>query len=354
MTLQLRALDLDDAAEIHRICAHPEVMGGLVLPLPDGQRGWKEQMLASPHERTMYVGAFDATALRGFASLAGMPRARQRHVASVGLAVDPAISFFDVGSRLLAALCDAADRWWGFVRLEIDVLADDVRAIALLGRHGFEVEVRKRCGALRDGRWLDVLHVARIRPGFVAPAEIGAAPPTPARRPRLERGAIAIRASRFDDARGLAELHQTESVIDGTFVTPFASEREWRARLASSEAGSGVRGIVAIVDGTIVGSCALFPHSTPPLVHAAGLGIAVHPDAQGRGVGDALMTSILELADRRLGVRRVQLEVYADNTRAQALYRKHGFETEGRQRLAAFRRGTYVDVLVMSRLRAGS
>ena len=64
----------------------------------------------------------------------------------------------------------------------------------------------------------------------------------------------------------------------------------------------------------------------------------------------ALFESLCDLADRWLGVLRVELTVYADNHRAQSLYRRFGFVEEGRHRAFALRDGEYVDALAMARL----
>lgn len=346
--IELRSIDTDDAIEVHRVCAHPEVARTLGV-WSDGLEGWKKRIGDAPLDRTTFIGAFDGPSLLGVAHMQGSPRARQRHIARVWVAVDPAAWGTGIGERLLGALCDAADRWWGYVRLELDLHRDHQAAIDLHRRMGFEVEVEKRCDALRDGRIVDGVHMGRIRPGYVCPPELGAPAPIPLRtRARLEGKQILVRACRFDDASQMATLHSTDSVMEGTFATPFQSDREWRMRLAAND--SNVRALAAIAEGRLVGSAALFQQPSPRVAHVAGFGMSVHPDFQGRGVGDALMTAILDLADRWLGVRRVQLEVYSDNLRAQSLYRKHGFEPEGVQRLAAFRRGTYVDAFVMSRI----
>jgi putative acetyltransferase len=348
--IELRAIAIEDAGDVHRICAHPEVartLGGLPS---DGLDGWKKRILELPIERTTLLGAFEDGALRGVAQLQGLPRARQRHVAKIWVAVDPMAHRRGIGRRLVGALCDAADRWWSFVRLELDVHDDHTPAISLYRAAGFDVEVRKRCDMLRDGVMVDGLHMARIRPGYVPPPPIGDPPPIPARGTRLDRKRIQIRPARPDDGAGMAELHGSESVMEGTFATPYQTEREWRNRLATNDAN--VRALVAVVAGRVVASCALFGNPSPRLAHAVGLGIAVHPDHQGCGVGDALMGAVIDLADRWMGIRRVQLEVYDDNARAQALYRKHGFEPEGAQRLVSFRRGTYCDAVVMSRIRS--
>jgi putative acetyltransferase len=355
VSIVLRAIAIEDASEVHRICAHADVartLGGLPS---DGLDGWRKRIGEAPHERTTFVGAFEHGALVGVAHLQGYPRPRQRHVARAWVAVDPARWGRGIGKQLLGALCDAADRWWGYVRIELDVHADHTPAIRLYESLGFEVEVKKRCDMLRDGSYVEGLHMARLRPGFVPPPEIGASPAIAAGRPRIPASELHVRPVRIDDARGLAEMHSTDSVMEGTFSLPFTSESEWRARLANNDAAA-VKALVALAGPTsrpaLAGSTALFTGLSPRTAHAANFGISVHPDFQGRGVGDALTKAILDLADRWMGLRRVQLEVYSDNERAQALYRKHGFEIEGVQRLVAFRRGTFVDAIVMSRIRS--
>ena len=77
----------------------------------------------------------------------------------------------------------------------------------------------------------------------------------------------------------------------------------------------------------------------------------VRTDCQGQGIGTALLEAVLDLADNWLMLRRVELEVYADNQRAVRLYEKFGFEAEGRRREAAVKNGAYVDLMVMARLR---
>ena len=59
----------------------------------------------------------------------------------------------------------------------------------------------------------------------------------------------------------------------------------------------------------------------------------------------------LDLADDWLNLRRIELEVYVDNTPAVRLYERHGFAIEGTLRDYAFRGGGYVDAYAMARLR---
>jgi ribosomal-protein-alanine N-acetyltransferase len=78
--------------------------------------------------------------------------------------------------------------------------------------------------------------------------------------------------------------------------------------------------------------------------------IAVARDRQGGGLGGVLLEALLQEARRR-GAGEVLLEVRAENTAAQSLYARYGFERIG------VRRGYYqpggTDALVL-RLRLGS
>lgn len=53
-------------------------------------------------------------------------------------------------------------------------------------------------------------------------------------------------------------------------------------------------------------------------------GISVRPDAQGQGVGSALIAALCDVGRTR-GYREIRLEVITDNPRARALYERHGF-----------------------------
>jgi putative acetyltransferase len=67
-------------------------------------------------------------------------------------------------------------------------------------------------------------------------------------------------------------------------------------------------------------------------------------------VGTALMEAGIDLAENWLNLRRIELEVFVDNTPAIKLYEKRGFEIEGTLHDYAFRDGEYVDSYIMARL----
>lgn len=108
---------------------------------------------------------------------------------------------------------------------------------------------------------------------------------------------------------------------DGT--GPGDTEDRWRTRLTSFPCN-----VVAYLDGLPAGIIS----GAPLAGHRALLGTMwVAPRARGRGVGDALVEAIIEWAGR-LGAAGVHLDVFADNERAIALYRRHGFVDRGPKR----------------------
>lgn len=71
-----------------------------------------------------------------------------------------------------------------------------------------------------------------------------------------------------------------------------------------------------------------------------------------KGYGTQVMQLMLRHGFETLNLNRIYLQVFADNLRAIRCYEKVGFVLEGRLRQAAYRRGAYQDVLLMSILRS--
>lgn len=162
-----------------------------------------------------------------------------------------------------------------------------------------------------------------------------------------EQPAIIVRNATREDARALWEIVTCPGVVRGTLQLPYQSPEEWTKRLAEPRPDTYL--LVAEIDGRVVGNLGLSVNHGRRR-HAAGIGMGVHDDYQGRGVGTALLAAAIVLAERWLGVHRIELDVYTDNEPALRLYRRFGFEIEGTLRRFALRDGQWVDAYVMSRL----
>lgn len=63
------------------------------------------------------------------------------------------------------------------------------------------------------------------------------------------------------------------------------------------------------------------------------------------------MEAAIDLAENWLNLKRLELTVYSDNSRAIHFYEKFGFVIEGTLRKYAFRAGAYADAHAMARVR---
>ena len=158
--------------------------------------------------------------------------------------------------------------------------------------------------------------------------------------------ALNIRRARPQDAEAMAELQNLPGVRHGTLQLPHPNPDAIRKRL---EAASDDRSLLAFSQDRLIGVISLHPQ-TGLRAHVAGLGMAVHDGWIGRGVGGMMMREVIDIAERWLGLRRLELTVYTDNVLALALYRKFNFALEGTHRAYALRDGMLVDAYTMARL----
>jgi L-phenylalanine/L-methionine N-acetyltransferase len=137
--------------------------GTLQLPYPSREM-WRKR-LAEPTEGHYNFVACSGDEIVGNAGLhAASASPRRAHVMAVGIGVPSAWQGRGVGTALLATLTGFADGWLNVWRLELTVYADNARAIALYRKFGFEAEGTHRAYALRDGKYVDAIAMARLRP----------------------------------------------------------------------------------------------------------------------------------------------------------------------------------------------
>lgn len=162
-----------------------------------------------------------------------------------------------------------------------------------------------------------------------------------------------IRRAEPDDAFGVYEIYSCPRAYAGTLQLPYPSLEVWRQRLSRHD--EGLYSLAAVVGERVVGTLSIHTEPyRPRRKHAGAIGMGVHDDWQGKGVGSELLRAGIEMADRWLNLTRLELEVYTDNEPAIRLYERFGFEREGTLRQYAFRDGEYVDAYFMARLRPGA
>lgn len=179
---------------------------------------------------------------------------------------------------------------------------------------------------------------------------------------RLKDGREAmIRPVQVSDAAGLLDCERAitragDGVVRSIEQLP-ADWREQAEKLAPWTDGTnnGSHGtlLVCVVGGVLCGSGSIRRMSPMRLRHVAHIALGVHPDFQGVGVGRSLMNAMLDWARSGLGsgISRVDLDVFAVNTRAIRLYESMGFRIEGtRRNFVRFADGSHSDDHVMALL----
>ncbi|WP_374034226.1 N-acetyltransferase family protein [Bdellovibrio bacteriovorus] len=106
--------------------------------------------------------------------------------------------------------------------------------------------------------------------------------------------------------------------------------------------------IIAEHEGRIVGITNMAAFKDSKRSHRAGLGMSVHHDYRGQGLGEALLRRLIEVAQSLEGLRFLELNVMSANKAAHRLYLKLGFKQIGYQELA-YRQpdGTFTDDICM-------
>jgi L-phenylalanine/L-methionine N-acetyltransferase len=162
---------------------------------------------------------------------------------------------------------------------------------------------------------------------------------------------LIIRPVEPKDARDINVLRRIPEVAENLLALPSESisqNEEFIAKLTHDD-----HLFCAEIDQKekrrVIGLAGLHVHKLPRQRHSAVIGIMVHKDFHGKGIGRALMDKLVDLADNWLLLKRLELTVFPDNERAIDLYKKFGFVVEGTMKYASIRRGTYADFLLMAR-----
>jgi RimJ/RimL family protein N-acetyltransferase len=106
--------------------------------------------------------------------------------------------------------------------------------------------------------------------------------------------------------------------------------------------------LIAVSNSKIIGLLMVNTNSKTRTLHTGEFGIAILKEAQGLGIGNAMMEALLNWAKALTSLERIELRVHAENEAAIKLYKKFGFNVEGRRiRAIKYDDGIYMDELIM-------
>ncbi|GAB3560264.1 GNAT family N-acetyltransferase [Spelaeicoccus albus] len=119
--------------------------------------------------------------------------------------------------------------------------------------------------------------------------------------------------------------------------------RAWSANADSTGVGFAVS---PLGGDDLIGHVAFY--GVNPVIRAATLGVMLGPDHVGLGYGADAVSTIVRYGFLEFGLNRIDLSVWAFNTRAIRTYEKTGFTREGRRRETVFHDGEFHDEILMS------
>lgn len=346
LNVEIRPVRPEDASDLYEIAMQRGVAQKMLF-VPSMESSETEERVDLEDARRHWLAAVVDEHVIGAAILTQYGNPRLIHSGRVGLMVHQDFWGQGIGTRLMAAILDIADNWLGLKRVELGVFTDNRPALHLYEKLGFEREGVKRRAAFGAGQWQDEIMMARLRgvpeQREQQPAAMPAAPPPGGRIPNLR-----VRPPHPTDMEALYAIFRHPDVARTTLQLP--SQGPWYTRKRLLEPPPGMHRLVAVSERQVIGMATLLPHGRARQAHSAGLGMSVHPDYWGRGVGSALMAAIVDLADNWLNLHRIELEVNTDNPAGVHLYKKFGFEIEGTYRFHAYGGGRWADSYFMGRL----
>lgn len=160
----IRRAEPGDYQAIARILAGPRaVWGTLQLPYPSVE-SWRKRVAEPMDGYYSLLACVDDEGV-GQLGLHTFPaHPRRRHAAELGMAVRDDWQGKGIGSALMQAAVELADRWLNLSRLELIVYADNEPAVRLYKKFGFGIEGTLVQYAYRDGCYVDAFAMARMRP----------------------------------------------------------------------------------------------------------------------------------------------------------------------------------------------
>ncbi|MFJ9018547.1 GNAT family N-acetyltransferase [Streptomyces sp. NPDC102259] len=170
-------------------------------------------------------------------------------------------------------------------------------------------------------------------------------------KPLLSGPKTVLRPFTEADADTMWEIIGDPEVVRFTFPPNSDLTRERVRSWYGSRAEQPDRLDLAVTDretGELVGEVVL--HEWDPDARSCTFRTLIGPRGRGRGLGTEATRLIVGHGFERLGLHRVQLELYGDNERARRVYEKVGFVVEGVRREAALRNGVWVDEVLMALL----
>jgi putative acetyltransferase len=162
MNIVIRRAEPSDAEAIWRCFTTPLVVRNTLQTPYRSVESVREQLVKSGENDHSLLAVVDGEVV-GMIGLYVRTRPRVRHIGDIGMMVRDDWQGKGIGTALMQAVVDLADKWLNLSRIELTVYTDNEAGIALYRKFGFEIEGTMRKAAFRDGEYVDAHMMARIK-----------------------------------------------------------------------------------------------------------------------------------------------------------------------------------------------
>ena len=158
--MKIRKMSSPDLPALYDIYTDKEVVNNNRY-LPDIKREEFDSMFND--SQLNFVAVESDGELLGHLAINSTPKPRLKHSASFGIAVAKTSRGKGVGRFLMEYLLSYCDEQLNLTRLELEVHANNVAALALYKSFGFKVEGTKRKAVLVEDDLIDIVIMSRVR-----------------------------------------------------------------------------------------------------------------------------------------------------------------------------------------------
>ena len=351
--INIRPLHHDDFRDIYQVTDKPLILGNVPV-VPGFEYSQLSEWLDRHNPADHRFVAETKDGVLGLVILNQNLRPRLQHSGKIAMLTTSNPVYLHVQHALLSKALDFADNWLNITRVELEVDTNRKAEIEDIIDLGFRKEGTKKQAVYGNGEWRDLLLLARIQNVQDRPQENAIGDGVSGRwrstvSPPRKVENVEIRPTEISDSEAFHKIVLDPAICRTTLQLP--SQEFWRIEKKLKESASWLHRFTALADGDIVGSIVMVQDQSPGRNHTGHIGMKVHRDYWGIGIGTKLMTTVTDLVDGWLNVTRLELEVNTDNPAGIRLYEKTGFVIEGTKRLQAYGDGRWADSHFMARIR---
>ena len=346
MNVTIRPITTDDAESFHScldiVAREAKYLAMLEAPPIDQTRAFVNDNIANGYPQLV---AHDGARVVGWCDILPGQRVTMRHCGTLGLGLLPEHRGKGLGRELIAA-CIAKAPDVGVTRIQLDVRADNERALRLYERMGFVRDGIKKNGMRVNGEYFELITMALL---------LEQVDPQHARGIRIPvRDGLELRQRLPEDAeelfaltdRNRAYLRQWLPWLDYC-TSPADTRKNVEASLRDAEEGIGLA-VCIWHQGRIVGVTGYNEiHKDNRVGH---VGYWLGEEHLGKGIMTASVRALVEYGFRELRLNRQTIAAATDNLRSRALAERLGFQLEGIAHEAEWLYDRFVDHAVYALL----